>query len=33
MADVTLVQSNFLSLFWGTSTHHLKVGQEDSVGT
>ena len=34
MADVTLVvQSNFMSLFWGTSTHHRKVGQEDCVGT
>ena len=29
--DVTLVWSNFYSLFLRTSMHHLKVGQEDCV--
>jgi hypothetical protein len=33
IADVTLVRSNFYSLFLRTSMHHLKVGQEDGVGT
>ena len=33
IADVTLVRSNFYSLFLRTSTRHLKVGQEDCVGT
>jgi len=33
IADVTLVPSNFYSLFLCTSTRHLKFGQEDCVGT